>query len=401
MRVLILGADGYLGWPTSMHFAQAGHDVCLVDNYLRRNLARQTNSEPLMETAKLEERVGIFSALTERQITVHIGDCTDYPFLSKVVRDFAPDTIIHYAELPSAPYSMMGFKEARTTIENNLSGTFNVIWAMLEYAPKCHLIKLGTMGEYGTPNIDIEEGWINIAHEGRTQRFLYPREGGSLYHTTKILDTDLLWFYVRAYGLRVTDLMQGPVYGLESSDSNMDPRLGPNFHYDDIFGTVVNRFIVQAVAGIPLTVYGVGNQTRGFLNLKDTLECVKLAAMTPAVQGELRIFNQFTELFTINEVATKVQSAAKQVGFEVTVHHLTNPRGELEDHYYKPKNPGLLNLGLKPHLMTDEVLAGMIESVRPHKHRIDHSKILPRVRWNNAAVGKPPLNKPRSLISLD
>lgn len=383
MRVLILGGDGYLGWPTSMAFAQDGHDVCVIDNYLRRTLARQTNSEPLIHTPELPERVAIFSACSGRHIDIRLGDCTDYGFLSSVVCDVRPDTMIHYAELPSAPYSMMGVAEARLTIENNIRTTFNAIWAIIEHAPRCHLIKLGTMGEYGTPNIAIEEGWLNIVHEGRSQVFLYPREGGSLYHTTKIMDTDLLWFYVRAHGLRATDLMQGPVYGLTTDETHLDARLGPNFYYDAIFGTVLNRFVVQAVGGIPLTVYGAGNQRRGFINLKDTVQCVRLAATTPAAQGELRILNQFTETFTINELAGRVQSAAKRVGLDVAVAHLDNPRNEAEEHYYKPKNAGFFGLGLKPHLMTEEVLAGLIELVRPHKNRIDPSKILPRVRWRN------------------
>jgi UDP-sulfoquinovose synthase len=381
MRVLILGGDGYLGWPTALAFASRRHDVWVVDNYLRRRLAQQVRSEPLIETPRLDERTAIFEALSGYPITVHIGDCTDHVFLSDVVYRFKPDTIIHYAELPSAPYSMIGPIEARTTLENNLRGTFNVIWAILEHAPECHLIKLGTMGEYGTPNIDIEEGWIDIEHKGRRQRFLYPRQGGSLYHTTKILDTDLLWFYVRAYGLRVTDLMQGPVYGLSTTEVEMDPRLWPNFHYDDIFGTVVNRFIVQAVAGIPLTVYGTGNQTRGFLNLKDTLQCVELAAATPPAPGELRILNQFTELFSINQLAAKVKLAADRIGIAVTIRHLPNPRLELEQHYYNARNTGLLELGLKPNLMSEAILVEMLEAVREYRDSIDCSKIMPRVRW--------------------
>ncbi|MBI4366690.1 MAG: NAD-dependent epimerase/dehydratase family protein, partial [Deltaproteobacteria bacterium] len=281
-----------------------------------------------------------------------------------------------------------GFDEARTTIENNIRSTFNVAWVMLEHAPRCHLIKLGTMGEYGTPNIDIEEGWIDVSHRGRTQRFLYPRQGGSLYHTTKIMDTDLLWFYVRTHGLRVTDLMQGPVYGVSTDESAMDPQLGINFYYDNIFGTVVNRFIAQAVAGIPLTVYGAGKQIRGFINIRDTIQCVKLAAATPAEPHELRVLNLFTEVFSLNEVAAKVKAAAKRVGLEVSFRHVANPRDEAEEHYYKPANDGLLRLGLKPHLMTEQALVGMMEMVRPHQHRIDHSKIVPRVRWDRATAGK-------------
>ena len=226
----------------------------------------------------------------------------------------------------SAPYSMMGYDEARVTLSNNLNATFNAIWAVMRHAPDCHIIKLGTMGEYGTPNIDIEEGWIDIEHKGRRGKFLYPRQGGSLYHTTKIMDTDMLWFYVRIYGLAVTDLMQGPVYGLSTDEADLHPMLVPNFHYDDIFGTVVNRFLVQAVAGIPLTVYGKGGQTRGYLNLRDTLQCIALAAAHPAKKGELRILNQFTETFSINQLAERVQRVATRDAGLLCYHYTTKTR---------------------------------------------------------------------------
>ncbi len=381
MKVLILGGDGYLGWPTAMDFAAAGHDVTVIDNYLRRIIAEETDSEALLPTPTLTQRAAIFTALTGKEITVRIGDLADPDIMMDVVRDTAPDTIIHYAEQPSAPYSMRGFPEARRTFKNNLDVTFNCIWAMLEHAPKAHLVKLGTMGEYGTPNIDIEEGWIDIDHKGRTGRFLFPRAAGSLYHTTKVLDTDLLWFYVRTYGLRVTDLMQGPVYGLSTEQADLDPALSPNFHYDDIFGTVVNRFLVQAVADIPLTVYGGGGQTRGYLNLRDTLQCVRLAAENPADEGELKIFNQLTETFTVNELADKVKKVGDSMGLNVQIKSIPNPRKELEEHYYNPVHSGLIEMGLEPHYMTDDVVASMLERIIKAKDRIDTNHIMPRVSW--------------------
>ncbi len=276
---------------------------------------------------------------------------------------------------------MMGFEEAKRTFDNNLGATFNVIWAVLEHAPDCHIIKLGTMGEYGTPNIDIEEGWLDVEHNGRKHTFLYPRQASTLYHTTKVLDTDLLWFYIRAHGLRVTDLMQGPVYGLSTAEADADERLSPSFHYDDIFGTVVNRFLVQAVAGVPLTVYGKGGQTRGYLNLADAVQCVELAVNNPAERGTLRIFNQFTEVFSVNELAGRIQSAGNEMGLAVEVRSIENPRKEAEEHYYNPKHSGLRELGLEPHYMTGKVVAGMLEQVIKHKDRIDERKILPRVKW--------------------
>jgi UDP-sulfoquinovose synthase len=384
MRVLILGGDGYLGWPTAMDMASRGHEVCVMDNYMRRNIARETRSEALMPNPNLHDRADLFNAMTGKQIKVVIGDCADYRQLSNAFLDFQPETVIHYAEQPSAPYSMRGFNEAQLTLNNNLGATFNVLWAVMEHAPNCHIVKLGTMGEYGTPNIDIEEGWLEIEHNGRKDKFLFPRQAGSLYHTTKVLDTDLIWFYVRTHNLRVTDLMQGPVYGLYTAESEADERLLPNFHYDDIFGTVVNRFLVQAVAGVPLTVYGKGGQTRGYLNLKDTLQCVNLAMENPVKPGEMRILNQFTEQFTVNQLAEKVQRAGNVMGLNVQVNNIDNPRKELEEHYYNAKHSGLLELGLKPHYMTDDVVAQMLESVMRYKDGIDRKKIEPRVRWKKS-----------------
>jgi UDP-sulfoquinovose synthase len=240
------------------------------------------------------------------------------------------------------------------------------------------------MGEYGTPNSDIEEGWIDVEHKGRTDKFLFPRAAGTLYHTTKVLDTDLLWFYVRVYGLRVTDLMQGPVYGLSTPESAAHDDLLPHFHYDDVFGTVLNRFLVQAVAGVPLTVYGRGGQTRGYLNLMDALQCVELAVNSPAKRGELRILNQFTETFSVNDLAARVQRAAREVGIEVAIDHVDNPRKEKEEHYYNPAHSGLIDLGLEPHLMSDAVLAEMLRKVRQYDASIDPAKIQPRIAWNKA-----------------
>ena len=382
MRILILGGDGYLGWPTAMDLASAGHDVTVVDNYMRRRIAEATKSNPLTSCPSLSDRVDLFQKVRKKRINFFIGDLGDADFMFDVVKKTMPETVIHYAEQPSAPYSMKGFHQARETFKNNLDVTFNCIWAVKEVVPDAHIVKLGTMGEYGTPNIDIEEGWLNITHNGRSDKFLFPRAASSLYHTTKVLDTDLLWFYVRTHGLRVTDLMQGPVYGISTDDGDLDSRLQPHFSYDDIFGTVVNRFLVQAVAGMPLTVYGGGGQTRGYLNLKDTLQCVRLASENPAEPGELRIFNQLTETFTVNELAARVQSAGCKFGLDVCVEAIPNPRKEKENHYYNPSYSGLIDLGLKPNLMTDDVLCSMLEYIAKNKDDIKLDQILPRVSWS-------------------
>ncbi len=381
MRILILGADGYLGWPTTMDLAAKGHDVVAVDNYLRRNIAEDTDSMALYATPNLIERAKIFEDVSRHKVEVEIGDLADSDFCLGLFEKYKPDAVVHYAEQPSAPYSMRGFKEAQMTLNNNLNVTFNVIWGAIQHAPECHIIKLGTMGEYGTPNIDIEEGWIEIEHKGRKDKFLFPRAAGSLYHTTKVLDTDMMWFYVRTYGLRMTDLMQGPVYGLQTKEIDLDPRLGTMFNYDDIFGTAVNRFLVQAVAGVPLTVYGKGGQTRGYLNLKDTLQCIDLAAKSPAAKGELRIMNQFTEQFSVNELADRVQAAGNSLDLNVQVKSIENPRKEMEDHYYNAAHSGLLELGLEPNFMTQDVLCDMLKVIIEHKDQISHDRIMPRVRW--------------------
>ncbi len=383
MRVLILGGDGYLGWPTAMSFSNKGHEVFIVDNYLRRNLCRDLDVEPLFSIPNLLSRVRIWKELTGKEINVRLGDCCDYNFLTKVFNEFKPQTVIHYAEQPSAPYSMLDHNAAHLTLLNNLISTLNIIWAVKENVPDCHIIKLGTMGEYGTPNIDIEEGWLEIEHKGRKDKFLFPRQASSLYHTTKIQDTDLLWFYVRIWGLRVTDLMQGPVYGLSTDETELDERLSTFFNYDELFGTVVNRFIVQAVAGYPLTVYGKGGQTRGYLNIRDTIACVELSMLNPADSGELRIFNQITETFTVNELAGKVAKVGNERGHKVAIKSVENPRVEQEEHYYNPVFSGLKELGLEPHFLTDDVLHSMFQIVENHKENIARHKIFRGVKWKS------------------
>ncbi|MBI5887853.1 MAG: NAD-dependent epimerase/dehydratase family protein [Deltaproteobacteria bacterium] len=381
MKVLILGADGYLGWPTCMYFSNRGHEVTAVDNYFRRSAATSLDSEPLIPTPNLLQRAKVWEDISGKKINVRIGDITDYAFLLPVFKETRPDTVIHYAEQPSAPYSMISRDKAAFTIQNNLTGTLNIAYAVKETNPDCHIIKLGTMGEYGTPEIDIEEGWLEIEHKGRKDKFLFPRQAGSVYHTSKIQDTDLLWFYVRTWGIRVTDLMQGPVYGLSTGETDKDERLLPNLHYDEIFGTLINRFIVQAVAGYPLTVYGKGGQTRGYLNIRDTMQCVYLSGEQPAKKGELRIFNQVTETFSVNQIAEKVKRIGDKLGCNVNVQTIENPRVEKEEHYYNPKYTGLMELGLKPHHLTDEALEGMFKVAAKYKENINRDAIFRGVKW--------------------
>jgi len=269
MRVLILGGDGYLGWPTAMNLSKRGYDVAVVDNYFRRSACHELDIEPLILVPNLNQRAALWRELSGIEIKLAIGDITDYEFLSDCfcgksfledriqfdAGEWIPDAVVHYAEQPSAPFSMMNRKKAIFTLTNNLLGTANLIHAVKEFNPDCHIVKLGTMGVYGTPNIDIEEGYLDVEHNGRKQTFLYPNTPGSLYHLTKSQDGDMLYFYARMWGIRVTDLNQGPVYGISTDESTDDERLMSIFNYDSIFGTVLNRFLVQAVSGHPLTVY--------------------------------------------------------------------------------------------------------------------------------------------------
>jgi UDP-sulfoquinovose synthase len=381
MKVLILGGDGYLGWPTAIHLSALNYEVYVVDNYMRRKLMEEHNVKPLYPVLHLPERIKAWKNQSSQEIKYFIGDLNRWEFVSEVFKKTLPDVIIHYAEQPSAPYSMMSRESASLTLHNNLGVTKNIIYAIKEFVPNSHLIKLGTMGEYGTPNIDIEEGWINIEHKGRKDKFLYPRQSGSLYHTTKIMDTDLLWYYVRVWGLKVTDLMQGPVYGIYTDETRSNEDLLTFFSYDEIFGTVLNRFIVQAVAGYPLTVYGQGGQTRGYLNIKDTLQCIRIAIESKPKKAELRILNQYTETFTVQDLANLVKETASKYNLNVKIKNIKNPRIELEEHYYNPSNKGFIDLGLKPNYLTKNEIGKIIEKVLKHKDKINIDKIFQGINW--------------------
>lgn len=393
-HVLILGGDGYLGWPTAMFFSARGYDVTAVDNYFRRNACTELDVGMLYPVPTLVERAKIWHELTGREIKVVIGDLTDpevirrffdgrveYDWSVNKVFSGIPETVVHYAEQPSAPYSLLNYKYANITLGNNLLITNNLVWALRDFSRSTHIIHIGTMGEYGTPNIDIEEGWLDIEHKGRKDRFLFPRQASSLYHTTKIMDTDLMWLGVRMWDLRVTDLMQGPVYGVETEESLVDDRLKTIFNYDEIFGTIVNRFVTQAVVGYPLTVYGKGGQTRGYLNIKDTLQCVHKSEQTSAKRGELRIFNQIMETFSVNELAEMIRTVGEKLGYDVHVDHLENPRKEAEEHYYNPIYQGLIKIGVIPHYLTDEVTERMFHVVERYKENIRNDIIFRGVKW--------------------
>jgi UDP-sulfoquinovose synthase len=382
MRILILGGDGYLGWPTAMHFSRRGHEVLVVDNYLRRRAVAEMGAESLTPiAASLPERARIWREVTGLEIGVIEGDVCDWDAVERAFTELAPEAIVHYGEMPSAPYSMRDREHALFTQYNNVVGTLNVLFAMRDRAPDAHLIKLGTMGEYGTPNIDIEEGFIEIHHKGRSDTLPFPKLPGSLYHASKVHDSTNIHFAARAWGLRSTDLNQGVVYGIDTEETRLDERLATRFDYDETFGTALNRFCLQAVIGHPLTVYGRGGQTRGYLNIVDTLQCVELAALNPPPEGEYRVFNQFTETFSINELAETVARAGREVGLEVRIEPLENPRVEAEEHHYNPAHTKLLDLGLQPHYLSETLIGSMFEVIRRHADRVIRDHILPETRW--------------------
>jgi UDP-sulfoquinovose synthase len=381
MRVLILGGDGYLGWPTAMRFSARGHDVTVVDNFSRRRWHTQHSTDSLTPISSLADRIEAWKDASGKEIRAFVGSIEDGKFLDRVVAETLPETVIHYGEQPSAPYSMKSRATAVETQYTNVIGTLNLLFSLRDRVPDCHLVKLGTMGEYGTPNIDIEEGFIEIEHKGRTDTLPFPKMPGSLYHLSKVHDSHNIHFACRIWGLRATDLNQGVVYGIETEESTSDERLITRFDYDEYFGTVLNRFCVQAVIGHPLTVYGEGGQTRGFLNIRDTLQCVELAAGNPAGLGEFRVFNQFTEQFSVAELAELVQRSGAELGYEVSVNHYPNPRIEAERHYYNAANTKLIDLGLEPHDLGAELVRSMLRIIERYKDRVIDRAILPRTRW--------------------
>jgi UDP-sulfoquinovose synthase len=381
MRVLVIGGDGYCGWATALHLSNRGYEVGILDNLIRRHWDAQLGADTLTPIAPIQQRLQRWKDLTGKHIDLYIGDITDYAFLNKTLHQFEPETIVHFGEQRSAPFSMIDREHAVMTQVNNVVGTLNILYAMKEDFPDAHLVKLGTMGEYGTPNIDIEEGYITIEHNGRKDTLPYPKQPGSMYHLSKVHDSHNIHFACRMWGLRATDLNQGVVYGVLTSETAMDELLINRLDYDGVFGTALNRFCIQAAIGHPLTVYGKGGQTRGFLDIRDTVRCMELAIANPANPGEFRVFNQFTELFSVGDLALKVKQAGISIGINIEIAHLENPRIELEEHYFNAKNTKLLDLGLEPHYLSDSLLDSLLNFSVKYKERVDLNQILPKVTW--------------------
>jgi UDP-sulfoquinovose synthase len=382
MRILVLGGDGYLGWPTALHLSQSGHEVAVADNFARRQYDYEMGVDSLVPIESLHTRARVWRELTGKEIAIYVGDLTDADFTYHLVRDFRPASIVHYAEQRAAPYSMVDRKHAVYTQVNNVVGTLNVLYAIAETDPGIHLVKLGTMGEYGTPNIDIEEGWIEIEHKGRKDRVLFPKRPGSFYHLSKVHDSHNIEFACRIWDIRATDLNQGVVYGQQTDETALDDRLATRFDYDAVFGTVLNRFVIQAVTGQPLTVYGDGSQTRGLIEIRDTVRCIQLACENPAERGEFRVFNQMTQSMSITQIAETIASVSPD---PVKIEHLENPRVEAENHHYNVVHTGLVELGLEPHLLSDTLIDSLFEITKRYAHRARPEAMLPTINWRQTA----------------
>ena len=388
MRTLVLGGDGYLGWPTALHLSEAGHDVAVADNFARRQYDYELGVESLVPIETLQTRIRAWQEVSGRDIKAYVGDFTDPEFTFEMIRSFEPDTIVHFGEQRAAPYSMIDRSHAVYTQVNNVVGTLNVLFAIAELNRDIHLVKLGTMGEYGTPDIDIEEGWLEVTHNGRSDRMLFPKRPGSFYHLSKVHDSHNIEFACRIWGLRATDLNQGIVYGLETPETARDPRLTTRFDYDSVFGTVLNRFVIQAVIGHPLTVYGSGGQTRGLIDIRDTAACIRLASEHPAEPGEFRVFNQMTESKSVAELAKTVAETYAQ---DAQIEFLDNPRVEADTHYYNVKHTRLVELGLEPHLLADTLIESLFAIVERHKDRVDERALRPTVDWRTTASPRTPV----------
>ncbi|MGB3637889.1 MAG: NAD-dependent epimerase/dehydratase family protein [Rivularia sp. (in: cyanobacteria)] len=382
MKVLVIGGDGYCGWATALYLSNRGYEVGILDNLVRRHWDNELGVQTLTPIAPIQQRIQRWKDLTGKSIDLFIGDITNYEFVQKALHEFEPESVVHFGEQRSAPFSMIDREHAVLTQVNNVVGTLNILYAMREDFPDCHLVKLGTMGEYGTPNIDIEEGYITIEHNGRKDTLPYPKQPGSFYHLSKVHDSHNIHFACKIWGLRATDLNQGVVYGVLTEETGMDEMLINRLDYDGVFGTALNRFCIQAAINHPLTVYGKGGQTRAFLDIRDTVRCVELAIANPAQPGEFRVFNQFTELFSINDLAMMVKKAGNAIGLNVDINHLENPRVESEQHYFNAKNTKLLDLGLEPHLLSDSLLDSLLNFAVKYQQRVDNKQILPKVSWH-------------------
>jgi UDP-sulfoquinovose synthase len=383
MRVFIAGIDGYLGWPLAQYLTARGHEVGGADAFLRREWVEEMGSWSATPVFDMEDRLRAFKEHHDADLRFWQGDLREPEFVYEIFSDFKPDAVVHLGECPSAPYSMIDVAHATFVQTNNIVGTFNLLGAMKEHTPDAHLIKLGTMGEYGTPKLDIPEGFFEVEYRGRTDKLPFPRQAGSWYHWSKVHGSNNVMFACKMWGLRATDVMQGVVFGTRVDESEA-PELLTRVDFDQAFGTAVNRFCCQTVIGHPLTPFGKGHQRRGFLPLRDSMQCLTLALENPPAEPEYRVFNQFAEVYDVTELALKVQKVGVELGFAPEVRNLENPRTELEEHYYNPDHQHLFDLGYEPTHDVEAELRIMLADLRTHTDRIEAKRdaLIPDVRWD-------------------
>jgi len=382
MKILIAGCDGYLGFALAQHLGVQGHEVSGIDNFHRRAWVAEMDSHTAIPIENMAVRLQALSEVHGVDVDFHVGDLTSYMFVKRAIERTKPDCIVHLGEQPSAPFSMKSPWHSTFTHNNNLNGTLNLLYAMRDHAPKAHLLKLGTMGEYGTPDCDIPEGFFEVNYRGRTVSLPFPKQANSWYHQTKVHDTNNIMFACKTWGLSSTDIMQGVVYGTQI-DTMTDPRLRTRFDFDEAFGTAINRFCAQAVINFYITPYGSGDMKRGFIALRDSMQCLELAIENPPQEGEYRVFNQFDEVYSIYQLAEHVRDAGNKLGLDVEIHNIDNPRTEADTHYYNPDSNKLRELGFEPTKQLSEELDIMLKDLMEHKERIDQKKdaILPKIKW--------------------
>lgn len=386
MRIFIAGVDGYLGWPLAMYLTRRGHEVAGCDNYFRRDWVAEMGAQSATPIRRMTERLQAFRENFGVNLEFVKGDLRDYNFVWNFFRAFRPEAIVHLGEMPSAPYSMLDVHHCVFTHTNNLVGTLNILHSMRDVCPEAHLVKLGTMGEYGTPNMDIPEGFFEIEYRGRKDRLPFPRQAGSWYHQTKVHDSNNVTMACKLWDLRATDIMQGVVYGTRIEEMGDDERLVTRFDFDQCFGTALNRFCAQTIIGHPITLYGKGHQKRGFLPLRDSMECLTIAIENPPEKGEYRVFNQFEEVYDLTALAYKVQEVGKKLGLEVEIRNVENPRLESEDHYYNPDRERLTALGYKPSRDMEAEISVILKTLLKYRQRIEaraHA-LIPDIRWDGS-----------------
>ena len=391
MKVLITGIDGYSGWPLALHLLGRGHEVVGVDNFVTRRRVREVGSWSATPIPTFPRRQAAVREILGKEIGFHRGDLSNYEFVHRVLDQERPDAIVHLAEQRSAPYSMIDVHHAVETQVDNLTGTLHLLYAIRECSPETHLVKMGTMGEYGTPNIDIAEGFFDVEFRGRKDRLPFPRSAGSWYHWSKVFDSGDVMFATRIWGVRATDVMQGVIYGIRTPEITND-RLLTRFDFDETWGTALNRFIAQSVVGLPITPYGRGEQRRGFIALEDSMQSLRIAVEHPPKTGEYRVFNQFDAAYSVNELAEVTHRVASELGLHPTIDHPPDPRVEAEQHYYHPLHDNLLALGYKRTRDLEEVIREIFHDLLRFRRRLEARRhvIQPTVQWR-AADSRPEL----------